>query len=741
MIELSQNSQNKLTQTVKQPSLVVEIEGVPFYFTAKLIKAIVRIGDDGLQVNDPANSPFGFYIGGTKTIYNQKDLITLAGTSTKISQILSPDKGEGSSISTMAVKLIDDGYLTRLLTPGEIIDDILAAKCFVYLAPDSDLLFPEDYGLIFRGIVNDVKCEPGTVTLTINSPEAKKRSTLFKKVETKLNGAINNSQTTITLDSTSNFFEKVLGPAGTYDSSFRSYVLIDDELIEFTGISSNTLTGCSRGQLNTTAASHNDDATVFSFYRLTGNSMDLALKLMASGNQAAWVSNLDVTAFNDVEGSSITNAVYFSGVDIIKKHGVSVGDYLTVSGATNGANNFSNKLITSVVSVASGSYVVLSGVSLVLETGSPAVASFRSQFDVLPDGMRMGGDEIDVAKHLEIKSLFLAESTLDFYLKEEIEGRDFLEKEIYLPTNCFSVPRSGKSSVGYHVGPLPGQELEVLNSANIKSPEKTRLQRSISKNFYNEIIYKYDEAVLNEKFESGYVTIAADSKNQIKAGNKTLLIESKGMRSSLNADNIALRSSTRKLNRYKFGAETLTLETLFESGFQVEIGDIVIYEGSYNNLPDIKTGSKGMATRLFEVQNKEIDLRTGDIKLELIDTNFSLTSRYGLISPSASVTSGTSTTVFSISPSQVSKWSRFTNTSVRVRNSSFSSNSNSVIQSISETGQITISPALSFTPSVGMILELTPYSDVDTTEEIKLRYGFMNGAPTFGDGSEPYVMF
>jgi hypothetical protein len=39
-----------------------------------------------------------------------------------------------------------------------------------------------------------------------------------------------------------------------------------------------------------------------------------------------------------------------------------------------------------------------------------------------------------------------------------------------------------------------------------------------------------------------------------------------------------------------------------------------------------------------------------------------------------------------------------------------------------------------------MILELTPYSDADTTEEIKLRYGFMCAMPTFGDGTEPYVM-
>lgn len=740
MIELSQVSENKLKQTVKEPGLVLEIEGVPFYFGAKLIKAIVKIGEENLEIGDPESNPFCFYIGQYKPIINQKDLITLTGTTTKISQILSPDKGEGSSISSMTIKLIDDGFMTKVITPGDIIDDILSTKCVIYLAPDAETSFPEDYGLIFRGIVNDVRCEPGSVTLTLSSPESKKRSTLFKKVDTQLNGSIDSSQTTITLDSTDNIFERVQGPTGGYDSNFKSYVLIDDELIEFTTISANQLTGCVRGQLGTVAVSHSDNAKVSTFYRLTGNAIDLALKLMASGQQGAWNNDLAIASIGEIDGVATANAVTFSNIDIVKRYGVSVGDYLTVTGATNGANNFTNRQITEVGISADGSYLVVSGAALVLEIDSPAVCDFRSQYDVWPDGMRMGGDEIDVAKHLEIKSLFLTSADLDFYLKEEIEGRDFLEKEIYLPTNCFSIPRSGKASLGYHVGPLPGQNIETFNSSNTKNPEKTKIQRSISKNFYNEIIYKYDEAVLSDKFESGYITIAADSKTQIKAGNKTLLIESKGLRQSLNADNIALRSSTRKLSRYKFAAEMLTLETLFESGFKVEIGDVIIYEGGYNNLPDIKSGEKGMAPRLFEVQNKEIDLKTGDIKFELIDTNFSLTSRYGLISPTSEITAGSSTTTFSIPSSQSAKWTRFTNPSVRIRAKDYSQSDDTVIQSVTGSGQVVVSPALSFVPTAGMIVEMTLYSDVDTTDEIKLKYGFMNGGPTFGDGSDPYLM-
>jgi len=65
----------------------------------------------------------------------------------------------------------------------------------------------------------------------------------------QLNGALNNSATTITVDSTTGF------PAtGTID--------IDSELITYTGLTGTTFTGCGRGANGTTAASHLDNAIV-----------------------------------------------------------------------------------------------------------------------------------------------------------------------------------------------------------------------------------------------------------------------------------------------------------------------------------------------------------------------------------------------------------------------------------------------------------------------------------------------
>jgi hypothetical protein len=72
---------------------------------------------------------------------------------------------------------------------------------------------------------------------------------VIPSVANQLDGAINNSVTTITVDSTTSF------PAtGRID--------IDTELITYTGKTATTFTGCTRGANGSTAASHSDNAIV-----------------------------------------------------------------------------------------------------------------------------------------------------------------------------------------------------------------------------------------------------------------------------------------------------------------------------------------------------------------------------------------------------------------------------------------------------------------------------------------------
>ena len=73
----------------------------------------------------------------------------------------------------------------------------------------------------------------------------------------QLNGGINASVTTITVDSTAGF-------------STAGRLLIDQELITYTGITSTTFTGCIRGVQGTTAASHTDNTIVYNANTFNG---------------------------------------------------------------------------------------------------------------------------------------------------------------------------------------------------------------------------------------------------------------------------------------------------------------------------------------------------------------------------------------------------------------------------------------------------------------------------------------
>ena len=97
-----------------------------------------------------------------------------------------------------------------------------------------------------------------------------------------LNGSINNSVTTITVDSTTGF-------------PTTGIILIDQELILYTGKTSTTFTGCTRGADGTTAAAHDDNAVVYSATTFNGwgqsadNTPGVQLRLWSQANYGEYL--------------------------------------------------------------------------------------------------------------------------------------------------------------------------------------------------------------------------------------------------------------------------------------------------------------------------------------------------------------------------------------------------------------------------------------------------------------------
>lgn len=752
-LELTEKARLASESNNLTPNLVFDIEGVTDKYGAIPILKLIRIGDPGLLIGDD------WVIGGSSLLEDQVTAVTFDGSSTTINQKLDIDKGSGSSVSQMAIALVDiDEEITRLISPGEIVDDVLGRKCTVWLG-FGQTNFPDDYIRVFRGIIDEVSALPGKITFQLSHPDQKKRQEIFIKGESKLNGAIGSGDATITVDSTSSFFAPITGPDGLEDSSIQYGFRIDDEIVFYTGISGNQFTGCTRGALNTLAVAHSDDTDVEAFIRITGNAIDLALKILLSGWNGPYEENLALTNFNLLgDLSSVPNSIFFFGVDVSDQYGVIAGDYITTTGATAGANNVTLKQISEVVKTDDGSYIVVDDVTFVDETTSSAVIDFRSQYDTFnPNcGMALHNNEVDIAQHESIKRMFLSSLEYDFYIRDSIKAKDFLEQQIYFPAAAYSLPRKSRASVGFHIGPVPGSDIQVLDKTTVVNASKLAIRRAVNRNLYNTIIYQYEERTLEEdKYARGRTTIDFSSRTQIPVGSKALVIPAKGIREVLSGASQATSLSNRRLKRYKYAAEFIEgVQVTFGSSVSVEIGDIVLVDLADLKIADTKNATRAGQPRLFEVYNKTLDIRTGKPVYSLVDTGYSTVSRYSKMSPASRIDTGSTSTLLRLKigansifgSNEGKKWSRYLGASVRVRSDDFTTrNDTSTILSVSG-NTVTLASALSFTPSVDDTLTFVNYNEMPdnkVSQIIKLNYGFMvpGAGPTFpSDGSPAYQM-
>jgi len=740
-LQLTPRAQRKANELAISPQIVLEIDGVSKKFGVIGIQKVAKYGDP-IQYGDT-----GLVYGGLTDFASdeQSKTISLDGTSTTINQQLRPDQGTVSSVSSFTVALLDKSLeISRLISPGVEITDILARKCKVWIG-FSGTAFPDDFIILFRGTVDEAVAGAGLVSLNIAHPDTKKRQELFQKQTTQLDGGIDNTTTTIPVDDNSEFLIPVNGPNGSPDSAINYYIRIDDEIIKYTGTTGTGFSGVVRAQLGTIATSHEDDASVSSVVSIEENSLTLALKMMLSGVNGNFASAVTVNTFQNVEGTIISNAVYFAGVDVELEYGLTIGDYVSITGATDAANNFTGRQITSVVKVDSGSYIQVDGASLVTEATS-ATASFRSQYDSLGEGLAMTPDEVDVAKHLEIRDIFLSGFNYRFEFQDTLTMDTFLNQEIYRPAGCYSVPRKGRSSVGFTAPPIPGEVLVTFNNDNIKNPDKLKIRRTTNRNYYNTVVYAFEQdPVDNERFNEGLVTVNATSKSQIPFGNKVYRVDSTGMRRDLAGGAQAASISSRILFRYAFASDMMeNVETFFKSGFNVEIGDDVIVDGTDLQLLNREDGTRNKPAKYFEVINKKTNIKTGQTIFTLVDTNFDGSQRFALIGRSSLVDSSISSTELQVKRSFAStftlegdKWIDFIGQTLIIRSPDGLTLNRRTLSAV-DGSILRFSSALSFTPLEDYIIQFGDYNDV--TSLVTQRYGFMTDNATFDDGSVPYQM-
>lgn len=735
-------------QNIEQ-QIILQIDGITEIFGARPVTRILKIGDTW-NIGDP-----GIVIGGVEEEPNSRDWISLQNTTKNIAVQAQRERGVATSVSRVNIEIVDvGGQVTQILSPGVRVDDVLARKADVYLNFIGGA-HPEDSIKIFSGVVDTVDSRPGSYVVGIAHPEQLKRQTLLQKYNSVTNGAIGPADTTISVETTLGFLES--------QDLLTSYIRIEDEIIQVGGVSGSSFTGCTRGSLGTVAASHGDDIDVESFYRLQGDPIEIALKMMLSKEENTFATE-SATRFVVVEaGENVANAVFFPVFDIEEKLGLVQGDLITVSGASEASNNFTERSIRSFGTTATGSYVVVDGASLSAETDSSATATFRSQYDVLNFGCDMDPTQVDVQQHEKIDQFFgSAFSPYDFYIKDEIEAHDFIQTEIYRPAGMYQIPRKGKASLNITAPPLAELNTKTLSEDNIKRADSIKVKRTTTNNFYNAVVYKYNEDVLDDRFLAGQITQSADSTNRIKIGNKPLTIQSKGLRRSGTTTNLIQRNSNRVIDRYKFGAEKINIQTDYKTGFNIEIGDTVILSGENLSITDSLFASKDFQPRIMECVNKSLNIITGDVKLDLLDTAYDLDGRYGTISPSSFTDASSTTTSLRLKRSfstselgfEYEKWERYVGEKLLVRSVDFTFQEEVALTNVERIGQgrLSIDPALSVAPPEGYIIDIINYpnsSDPKTAKLLKTIHAFFTprvdvssgASDTVFDVADPSVFF
>jgi len=761
--------------TAKPLVYVLKIRGLSYIIGSGTINERIYYGMPGLEYGmsfdgDPVVYggliPFGGLSSGAADPTKQKPYLNLDKGGLILSQKVEPWEGK-ASVSLMDFNLTDiNSEMLELISPGITLDEILLKRVELFIGFENTG-FQAEFIRIYRGIVSGVRYEPGLVTLKTSDPNLLRRQKLFEKSQTTLTSGINNSVTTIPVVSTDGFFQLINAPgSGSPEVGHQVGIKIDDEIITYTANPGATdFTSVTRGALGSVASAHSSEAEVTPVFYFEGNALRVALKLMLSG----WAGTpsetaVDVKHFENTGDSGnplIDNGIIF-GVDVKDEYGIEEGDFVTTSGASNGANNFTERQILSFFSVAGAENrgIVVAGAALVEESDSAAVASFRSQYDVYPEecGLKMQMYDVDVRRHKDTADQFVIDevATLTFTVTDESDsGKEFIEKELYLPVGGFSLTRQGKCSVVITAPPLPLSSVLTLNTDNVIDADKAILERAVNnRRFYNRVDFSYDHDAIEDSFVKYEKYIDSDSLNQIPY-KEYLQIESKGMRTANNAVALIERITRRLFERYAFAAQTITFKVNWQVGALLEAGDIIILDDQgVLQFPDLSTGQRGLPLQLWEILEKSTDLKTAQTSLTIINgLGVEFTDRFGVISPSSEIDSGISQTQFRIEtesfgalfPGQeFRKWEDYIGLNVIINSPSYSYYAEAVLTDIDASDQfkLTVAPALGFTPAPGDIISLAPYSNsADPNDQAlaKIQHCFLSPKDEVSSGTSGTV--
>ena len=212
---------------------------------------------------------------------------TISNRPRGISQKLYKSEGR-SDVGKLVVSLIDkNGAVSDLIQQKRASGIGMNGRKVEMLIGFADQPF-DSYVVVATQIIRRTQLKGGRYTITCNDIQRALRKDIFTAAETVLTQTLEEGDTTIYVGDTSGF--QLVAHGSSYSDAPNQtvgYVRIEDEIIRYTGTTANTLTGVTRGVLNTAPARHVVDASgntspppVTEYIYLEMPAVKLALALM-----------------------------------------------------------------------------------------------------------------------------------------------------------------------------------------------------------------------------------------------------------------------------------------------------------------------------------------------------------------------------------------------------------------------------------------------------------------------------
>jgi hypothetical protein len=531
------------------------------------------------------------------------------------SQRLDPITGN-STIGDITYSIVDvDSDITTLLS-DQLASSRSARKKRVRLYVGYKDLEWDDYTLIQTQFVDrDVTYKDGLYTFSCSDIQREARTKIFKPKETNigatvdyiattLDGSHNNSITTLTVKSTTDF-----PSTGT--------VLVDEEEITYTGKGSTTFTGCTRGANGTSAASHNDGAkveqTAFTITAVATSSFEMVAHDASYSDAAS-----STVGYFEIQRGSDREIFRYTGKTSTTFTGCRRGRF-----GTRPMQFVYDATIEAARNPKIKEYIYLEGPLVKILYAIRTGALYGQGGAELPSHWHLGTstDYVRLADFTNYGTDWwdTSDPTKGFQVRfqglQEQDGKTFCERELQLLLGAFG-PIYADGAVGLkkmaavlsssgYVAHLT--ESNIVGYGELKH-DYQRVYNSIQIEWnYDDVAQKFTRIDLFEDTDSQAIYERSDK----------YIIQFRGLIGDIHTTSMLLNQFAALRDRYA-GPPLMAPLQLLPSLNSLEVGDVVRVD--LDHIRDY-TGSETAIDRTFEIQQISIDWFRGAVNVELFGSS------------------------------------------------------------------------------------------------------------------------